>query len=114
MTIFLAVALFAQILTQGQAYTTADPINPDRFGLATVDGRYMVELSDTGDCSQVTIDQAVQLWQVPSPDGMAMYTAIAPLTEDGPAEDPCFVIVDQKMSDTPCFQTDGVCALDGD
>jgi hypothetical protein len=114
MILLAAAALFAQILTQGQAYTTADPINPERYGLATQDGRYMVELSDTGDCSSITADQNVYLWQMPSPDGFAMYTAIAALTDDGLSTDPCFVIVDKKMDDTPCFQTDGVCDLNGE
>lgn len=114
MTVILAVALFAQILTQGRAYTSADPINPDRLGLATPDGRYMIELTDTGDCSSITTAMNVQLWQVPSNDGSRMDTAIKPIADDGEVmdQDYCFVIVDRKMDDTPCFvNDDGVCDL---
>ncbi len=115
MGLVLAVALFAQILTPGVAYTTADPINADRFGLATVDGRYMVELSDTGDCTGIGPDMRVMVWQTPSPDGTAMYTAVKPIDDNGEVvdQDYCYVIIDRKMDNTPCFQTDGVCDVDG-
>lgn len=115
MAALLALILVAQILTPGVAYTTADPVNADRFGLATVDGRYMVELSDTGDCSGIGPDMRVQVWQVVSADGTAMYTAVRPLDNEWQLveQDYCFLIVDKKMSDTPCFQTDGVCDVDG-
>lgn len=106
----------AQVLTPGVAYTTADPINPEQFGLATVDGRYRAQISDTGDCSNVGPDMRVYVWQVPSQTGSAMYTEVQPIQEDGQlAEgDVCFVIVYQKMTDVPCFQTDGMCDPNGE
>lgn len=110
----LVLALFAQVLTPGVAYTTADPVNPEQFGLATQDGRYRVQVSDQGDCSAIAPDMRVMVWQVPSRDGTAMYTAVAPVQEDGQYESVCWLFVYQKMSPVPCFQTDGVCDPDGE
>lgn len=116
MIALLALALFAQVLSPGVAYTTADPVNPEQFGLATQDGRYRAEVSDTGDCSAIGPDMRVMVWQVPSNDGMAMYTAVAPLQEDGQYDfdTVCWIVVYQKMSPVPCFQADGICDPDGD
>jgi hypothetical protein len=107
-----AAALIGQIVSPGQAYTTADPVNPERIGLATVDGRYMAQVSDTGDCSSITTAMNVMVWQVTSDDGTRIDTAIKPLNDDGTLadQDYCFLVVYRLMDPTPCFLNDsGVC-----
>ena len=36
MQLLVAIALIAQVFNATAAYTTADPVNPDRLGLATL------------------------------------------------------------------------------
>lgn len=93
MTLLLALALLAQV----QAYTTADPVNPERLGLATMDGRYMVELGDG--CEGIAADMNVTL--------IGQTDDAAAITVDGTAI--CSLRIEQRMSDVPCFTIDDVC-----
>jgi hypothetical protein len=84
-----------------QAYTTADPINSDRLGLATLDGRYAIRLEDN--CDGITVDQNVLIWpgaQLPP------WLTIA-VDENSPR---CLVTVEGRMDTHPCLQNaDGAC-----
>ena len=100
MSIVVVLALFAQVLNPlmpQAAYTTADPINEDRLGLATLSGRYSVK-PDHG-CEAITVGQNVLIYP---------YYNIPPwLTIAGPEVrdllDTCQVLVYGRMSNTPCF-----------
>jgi hypothetical protein len=103
--VLIALALFAQILdplASQQAYTTADPNNTDRIGLATLSGRYAV--TPIQDCDWIAPDQSVLIYpaaQIPP------WLAITGLDGSWPG---CTVRIEGRMSNTPCFQnTDGVC-----
>jgi hypothetical protein len=88
-----------------QVYLTADPINPDRLGLATPDGRYAVrpmqgcdELAD-GDNITVFLN-----WTLPP------WLAAAPLDWDGNGDPPCLFHLEGRMDPTPCYtNADGLC-----
>lgn len=106
MTVLLvALALFAQQLdpmASVQGYTTADPINPDRVGLATPDGRFSV--TPIQGCDWLAPGQNVFVypnWQMPPWLGLSGLDASQP---------GCAVRVEGKMDSTPCFADDaGVC-----
>jgi hypothetical protein len=83
-------------LLLGWAYTTADPVDPARIGLATLEGRYMVELG--AGCEDVTAGVNVEV--VWASEDMLM----VPSASGG-----CVMFLGERMSDVPCFQTDGVC-----
>lgn len=108
-TVLLAVALFAQILdpqAPQQAYTTADPNNPDRLGLATLTGRYSI--TPIQDCGDITTEQNVLMW----PDyRMPPWLSIAPLDGTLPG---CLVRVEGRMSEVSCSITDGVCDINSE
>jgi hypothetical protein len=100
MSIIVAFALFAQVLNPlmpQAAYTTADPINEDRLGLATLSGRYSVKLGER--CESIGVGQNVVIYP---------YYNIPPwLTIASPEVhnllDTCQVLVYGRMSNTPCF-----------
>jgi hypothetical protein len=85
------------------SYTTADPINPDRLGLATPDGRFAIELMSDG-CDWLAEGQPVDVYP-----NYAMPPALGLSAPDAGAPS-CFVRVDGRMSATPCFtNTLGLC-----
>ena len=105
MQALLAFALFAQVLdplASQQAYTTADPNNADRLGLATHDGAYAIVLVQG--CDGIGPDMNVLTW----PNyAIPPWLAIAPLDGELPG---CIVRVEGRMSDLPCFtNADGDC-----
>jgi hypothetical protein len=83
-----------------QAYTTADPNNPDRLGLATPDGRFSI--TPIQGCEWVVAGEDVTTypnWNLPP------WLSIG---QDG--EHDCVVRVEGRMDATPCFTNDaGVC-----
>ena len=99
MNVLLAFVLFAQIFSPARAYTTADPVSPERLGLATLTGRYMVELDPQG-CDYITADMNVEVTATDDTSALLDYT--------------CVVWIVQQMSSTPCFQIDGVCDVNGE
>lgn len=103
--LLIALTLFAQQLdplATVQAYTTADPNNPDRLGLATPDGRYSV--TPIQGCDWLAVGQDVTTYPnyaVPPWLGLSGTDA----TQPG-----CVVRVEGRMDSTPCFTDDaGVC-----
>lgn len=105
MNLLIVLALFAQILNPLeplQAYTTGDPISPDRLGLATPTGRYAITPMQA--CDWLTTDQNVLIYPRYTLPPWLVVTLL-----DGAPADGCMVRVEGRMSDTPCFQTDGVC-----
>src|SRR3954468_9753910 len=88
-------------LEQVQAYITADPIDPDRFGLATPDGRYAVRPMQN--CDWLAVGENVTTypnWNVPP------WLTIGAVGHEAD----CLVVVDGRMDRTPCFlNVDGVC-----
>jgi hypothetical protein len=100
---------YAQVLDPQrsvQAYTTADPNNDDRLGLATPDGRYSISLESN--CSELSIaaGQDVQIF----PDYL-MPPWLAITASDGTFPG-CTAHVIGRMSNTPCFTDDnGVCEV---
>lgn len=103
-TIWVAVTQ-AQILdplSSQQAYTTDDPNNPDRLGLATQTGRYSITAVDN--CDWLATQQNILIWpeyRIPP------WLAIGPVGADLPG---CLVKVNGRMSSVQCFQDDlGVC-----
>jgi hypothetical protein len=96
MSILLGLALLAQVLTAPQAYTTGDI---DQLGLATLNGRYSIELGQGCD----DIGPGVNVELLPGSGGVA---AIAPIGSD----QVCNVLIDERTSDEPCAQnSDGDC-----
>jgi hypothetical protein len=82
-----------------RGYTTPDPVNPDRFGLALPDGRYMVQLEEPCD---VAIGQNV--WVDRGDDAE---WRLQPLESPGPW---CGLFVFGRMSDVSCeLGADGQC-----
>ena len=81
----LAIVLFAQTLTYGQAYTTDGENNDVQFGLVT---------------------------QVPSPDGSYLQTIVNSIGPDGTlGTQDCRLIVYRLMGSQPCVQNNGVCDI---
>jgi hypothetical protein len=98
--LLLAVALFSQVLNPlmpQSAYTTADPINDDRLGLATVSGRYSVKLGER--CESIGVGQNVVIY--PYYNIPPWLTIASPEVQD--LLDTCQVLVYGRMSNTPCF-----------
>jgi hypothetical protein len=92
MPFLLALALLAQgAFVRG--YTTPDPINADRFGIALPSGRYMVSLETA--CDQISVGQNVWVWAERDDEWQ-----IQPLE----GADVCAVQVWGRMSDVPCLQ----------
>ena len=109
--VLVAFVVFGQVVlpsaAEQRAYLTADPINPDRLGLATLDGRYMVAPLDGCDWAQPGLDVVLE-----GADDGQTERVIAPVDVDG---GDCHIHVYQRMDTTPCLQgADGVCdgALD--
>jgi len=103
--LLFAIVLFAQILNplaQVQGYTTADPINPDRFGLATLDGRFAIRPMQG--CDWLAPYEQVYVypnWQLPPWLGLSGTDSQQP---------GCVVRVEGRMDATPCFTNDaGTC-----
>ena len=100
--LLLALALFLQQLDPlVQAYTTADPNNPDRVGLATPDGRFSI--TPLQGCDWLTPAENVNVypnWQLPP------WLGLSGTDSDQPG---CVVRVEGRMSDTPCFTVDDLC-----
>jgi hypothetical protein len=103
--LLFGIALFAQILNPlapVTAYTTADPINPDRLGLATPDGRYAI--TPVQGCDWLAPYQQVFAypnWQFPPWLGLSGTDSLQP---------GCMVRVEGRMDATPCFTDDaGAC-----
>lgn len=78
-------------------YTTDDPIDPDRLGLATPDGRFAIVPADG--CSWLAAGEPVEVYP---------NFALPPwLKLSVPGGEPdCLVHVDGRMSATPCFTDD--------
>lgn len=88
----VAILLIAQtIVVSVPAYTTADPVNPDRLGLATDRGRYMIQPG--AGCSGVVAGMDVQL-VIDAIQGVLLIPA---------SGQQCSVTIDAQMSATPCF-----------
>ena len=101
MYLLVLAALVAQTTLRG--YTTADPINADRFGVALPDGRYMVQLVEVCD---ISIGQNVWVSQ-----DSADHWRLQPMDSDHE----CGVFVFARMDDAPCFMgDDGQCDVVGD
>jgi len=98
MQFVLALALCFQIFAPARAYTTADPISPERLGLATPEGRYMVEPGEG--CEGLVADMNVEVMATDDNSALLDYT--------------CVVWIVQQMSSVPCFQIDGICDVNGD
>ncbi len=110
----LVAVLLAQILNpleSVQAYITADPINPDRLGLATPDGRYAITTALGGGCDELSPPLAVGQNILIYPNyEMPPWLAITEV--DSVPPDGCMVRVEGRMSATPCFTNDdGVCDI---
>ena len=110
MHLVFAIALFAQVLdplATVRAYTTADPINPDRLGLATPDGRYAI--TPSSGCDWLAPAEEVLLypnWQLPPWLGLSGTDA----TQPG-----CIVRVEGRMDATPCLlNADGECEVEAE
>jgi hypothetical protein len=95
---------YAQVLDPLQvdaAYLTADPINTERLGLATLDGRYAIR--PVQGCDWLVVGLQVTIypnWNMPP------WLSIG---ADGHEPD-CIVSVEGRMSATPCFTNDaGLC-----
>lgn len=96
MSVLVAFLLIAQAFVPMQAYTTADPVSPDRLGLATIDGRYMIELGAGCDGLEPGVNVEI----------VSIEDDTATLARDSQA---CTVRVIQQMSTVPCFQIEDVC-----
>jgi hypothetical protein len=104
--LLIALALFAQQLdplAPVQAYTTADPNNPDRLGLATPDGRYSISLGHG--CDGIDVGQNLTVY--PYYNIPPWLTVALPGTKD--LLDTCQALVYGRMDATPCFIIDDVC-----
>lgn len=89
----------AQILNPNesqQAYTTADPINPDRLGLATINGRYSVSLVEN--CDGVDVGQNILIYPNAQIPPWLITSAL-----DGMENGACIMLINGRMSETPCF-----------
>jgi hypothetical protein len=86
-----------------QAYTLADPVRPDGYGLATLGGRYSISLGDACGDSGVAQNMNVTIEPVPGFSGIAI---IAPADGSG---GPCPIRFERQESDVTCFTIDGVC-----
>lgn len=110
MTLLVALILFAQMLDpleSQQAYTTADPINADRFGLATHDGRFAA--TTVQDCEGISIGQNVLIYP-----GYHIPPWLAITSIDG-ALPGCLARVEGRMDNTPCFtNADGLCDIEAE
>lgn len=82
------------------AYTTSDPVNSDRLGLATDNGRYMIELGNG--CEGIYAGMNVELLAA-----QGNMLAVVPSGES--LTHVCVATIDARMSDVPCFQTDNLC-----
>jgi hypothetical protein len=85
-----------------QAYTTADPIDPDRLGLATPDGRFAIRPVQGCD------------WLAPGQDVNTYPNRTLPpwlqLSGTDAVQPGCLVRVEGRMDATPCFTDDaGLC-----
>jgi hypothetical protein len=94
-----------------RGYTTADPVVPDRLGLAAPSGRYAVVLSQP--CG-ITEYQNVVFWGAPF-ETQQVWLVVSPVDDNGVpvpyTTDDAGVLVDQtcggyvvaKMDALPCF-----------
>lgn len=105
--LLVALALFAQMLDPlepQQAYTTADPNNADRFGLATVDGRFAA--TAVQDCGNITVGQNILIYPA-----YHIPPWLAITSTDGSLPG-CLAHVEGRMDNTPCFtNADGLCDI---
>ena len=105
--IVVVLALLAQVewtpVPLGPAYLTETPVQANRLGLATVARRYSIVLGDG--CTHIAPYQNVTVLAA------AQHGAVLQkLPEDDDGEQPCSVLVEQRMDRTPCFiNADGVC-----
>lgn len=81
-------------------YLTADPVDPNNFGLATQTGRYAVTL-DSACTSTFTVGQNVTIYDEASLDSDPTVVQIS--TDSG---SPCSILSAIKMSDVMCFTND--------
>jgi hypothetical protein len=95
-----------------RAYTTADPIDPERLGLATPDGRFAIRAVEAGGCAG---------WLTPGLDVLIYPNATLPpwlaVSQLDGVTGACIVHVDGRMDPTPCMTgDDGACdvAAEGD
>lgn len=108
----LSLVLFAQIMTMpARGYTTADPVMPDRLGLAAPSGRYAIVLSQP--CT-ITELQNVVFWGAPY-ETQQNWLVVSPVDDNGVpvpySYDATGGLVDQtcggyvvaKMDSLPCF-----------
>lgn len=95
----IALVLLAQVLTGPQAYTVADPDQPDVIDLAMDNGLYRIELGMG--CDSMVADLNVE-W-LPGSNNVG---AIVPVG----TTDLCNIYISGKINDTPCaMNDDGVC-----
>jgi hypothetical protein len=91
-----------------QAYTTGDPNNPDRLGIATQDGRFSV--SPQENCENIGIGQNILIYPA-----FQLPPWLTVSTLDDSSADRCIVYIYGRMSNTPCFTDDsGTCDVAGD
>jgi hypothetical protein len=87
-----------------QAYITDDPARPDRLGLATQDGRYMLQLGEG--CNGVR--SGVNVLVAADDVGALTLQVIDPVL--GLLDEECEVVDLQHTSDVPCrMNADGLC-----
>lgn len=112
MTPLLAAALFAQIMAMpARGYTTADPIDNTRLGLAAPSGRYAIVLAQP--CG-ITEYQNVAFWGAPF-ETQQTWLLVAPVDDNGVPvpyttddaggllNQTCSGYVVAKMDALPCF-----------
>jgi len=98
------VAAQTQTMAWQQGYITEHPIDPQLAIVNVLDGQYQVR--PAGNCLGVTFETTLWL-QARWPDQPG-----TPFVVDGRYG--CSLTVEQKLSDRPCYQTDGVCDWNGD
>lgn len=87
------------------SYTTADPIDPSRLGLATPDGRFAILPLDG--CQWLAEGESVNVYP-----NYALAPSLGISQADVNTGPTCIVRVDGRMSATPCFEDDtGTCAV---
>lgn len=104
-------------LVSEQAYTTDDPVDPDRLGLATHDGRYSIALlldaASNPVCGLVrnTTPLNVNVWGPLDATGSMYVVMPVEVQLEADQVSGCPIRVYRRMDLTPCFQIDGVCDM---
>jgi|SRR5579859_6148595 len=95
---FVALPGHAQVFVPPRAYTLSDASVAGQIDLATLDGRFTIELGPG--CGDIVSGINVEF--LPGSGGVAGIKLVG-------SDQVCNVLIDQRLSDTPCAQIDGVC-----